>query len=1644
MNRHDHLLHFVLALVVCLVAQGEAQWMPTRNLSGQNVRSIVVYGDTLFVGTRGGVFESTDNGFSWHEMNVGLANTDVRALILIDTTLLAGTNGGGVFRSSVHAVQWTPSNTDLPNNSSVTTIFGLVDSTSVVYIGTESGDVYLSPDRGQHWAPQKRPGRVVNCFGYYRPRYYHHIELLAGTAGGGIFSSTEPGIYWDSSAGDGSGSGLAGRDIRALLSGSDNRVYAATDSGVFAYLSEPPDWYTLNNGLTDRSTFSLASRGSTIFLASRYDVWQTVDTAFAYGSEDSSRWSPVGSTYSSVQTLLATDSELFAGSLSKGVFIMGISSPLWHSSYYGLTSYGISGKFTEIDGAFLAVSSHGRILYSADQGLSWNELDSLIDGPVSALAVFKGYLLAGTSRGRIYQSSDHGSTWQQLGSGVPSTNAIREILIRGMNLFVVVSDTKNPVYESSDLGNSWRPLGPQRFNVFSLVGLDSALIAVEHFPAALLRSTDEGMTWARENVGVPDDGSTVQDISGSRRDVFATYLYCSSGCQDRVPYSSDNGQTWIDRSTGLPQNGLFQLSPVIGRNILTSDFYLTTNLGITWNKVDDGLPPEASSTWVSRAGPFAFTEVNDTIWRRPLAELIADLSIDRDSLSYGSVGVEKSDSLNLLIRNVGSAPLIIDSTHAEDLSFSIRPSSDTILARSSGSFVVRFTPRSGGDHNSVIHFYHSAESYPAKIEVSGFGVLPPLSPAPYMPLNGTVNQRQPVSLIWNSVSTADSFHVQLSTDSTFALPPDREAIIKDTMFVAQNLKDSTRYYWRVQAENKGGTSPPSGPWSFLTIRSLPPAPVSLHPSTDSVNLRIPVMLSWSNVTTADSYHVQVSKDTGFVDTSPLDSTLATETVLVSNLSDSILYFWRVQSKNIAGPGPYTSPQTFTTIRAKPSYPDLTAPPDNASKVRLPVTLRWSKITGADSYHVQLSTDSKFVTANSVDSTLAGTSILVQGLSDSVRYYWHVRSENISGVSRYAAARNFVTIRALPPSPSLVFPANGEANLRIPVRLEWTRVVTADSFQVQVSKYSDFHGTQAFDTTVASADTTVWASTLSDSTRYYWRVFAWNEAGPSLNPFVSDFTTIVSPALAPHLVFPLDSSIDQPASIKFTWDSVPGALSYRIQISSDVGFVKLFLDDTTTLPSKTLSGFSLDSTYYWRVSTRNIAGSAGPSLRAFRFSTPHYEPELRGISSPPFAFTPHDKAEDYDPSEYRLFGLPGDNNQMVVTVVSGDQDHDWQVYWDNGGAQDYMIRFDWRNPDFLEKVGRGFWIVTKKPNFKLNNVRVPAAHLDSTFSASILLHPGWNIIANPFSKSVSWAAVQLSDSITDELWAFSGSWEGGQDSLTPFIGYYFFNSRNLKELKIPLVGPNAPAVATPTSEMAWRVNIGLATGGFFENSAYFGLSKTFGKINPRMVRKPRAIGPLPSVYFNRPEVDSHYPFFASDVRTGGDSLQKWDFKAYTGKHRHATLSFTGLRSIPADLAVYLRDQGRRRWVDLRTDSLYRFDPAGVESDFTIFVGRGDGLNGRMEDATPVEFALGACFPNPFNLSTTFSVDLPKPSIMDLGVYNILGERVRTLYYGPLGEGRSWFTWDGEDDKGNVAPSGAYVYRMRTAGGIVLAGRMVLIK
>jgi len=98
----------------------------------------------------------------------------------------------------------------------------------------------------------------------------------------------------------------------------------------------------------------------------------------------------------------------------------------------------------------------------------------------------------------------------------------------------------------------------------------------------------------------------------------------------------------------------------------------------------------------------------------------------------------------------------------------------------------------------------------------------------------------------------------------------------------------------------------------------------------------------------------------------------------------------------------------------------------------------------------------------------------------------------------------------------------------------------------------------------------------------------------------------------------------------------------------------------------------------------------------------------------------------------------------------------------------------------------------------------------------------------------------------------------------------------------------------------------------------------------------------------------------------------------------------------------------------------------------------------EDAVnPVVTELMGNYPNPFNPVTTIRFSLKERESVAINIYNILGQRVKTLVTSELDPGYHSYSWNGEDSNGRQVASGVYFYKMQ-AGKYSSTKKMIMMK
>ena len=176
---------------------------------------------------------------------------------------------------------------------------------------------------------------------------------------------------------------------------------------------------------------------------------------------------------------------------------------------------------------------------------------------------------------------------------------------------------------------------------------------------------------------------------------------------------------------------------------------------------------------------------------------------------------------------------------------------------------------------------------------------------------------------------------------------------------------------------------------------------------------------------------------------------------------------------------------------------------------------------------------------------------------------------------------------------------------------------------------------------------------------------------------------------------------------------------------------------------------------------------------------------------------------------------------------------------------------------------------------------------------------------------------------------------------------------------------------------------------------------------------------------------------------------WSYKIY-----YDTIpgegKYEGIGLEQGDSPFYIGNSPQVLLTGLESEQDYYFAFAIVDSLFNesiisreYYMPYDHTTNIELRQNIPNEFILYQNFPNPFNPTTTIKFTIPTESSTNITIYNILGQRIKTLLNKELLPGSYYVEWDATNDFGMSVSSGIYFYRIE-AGNFIDINKMIYIK
>jgi len=162
-------------------------------------------------------------------------------------------------------------------------------------------------------------------------------------------------------------------------------------------------------------------------------------------------------------------------------------------------------------------------------------------------------------------------------------------------------------------------------------------------------------------------------------------------------------------------------------------------------------------------------------------------------------------------------------------------------------------------------------------------------------------------------------------------------------------------------------------------------------------------------------------------------------------------------------------------------------------------------------------------------------------------------------------------------------------------------------------------------------------------------------------------------------------------------------------------------------------------------------------------------------------------------------------------------------------------------------------------------------------------------------------------------------------------------------------------------------------------------------------------------------------------------------------RTVPLTETGWRmsgtSVPATLTDFMDVLSNLAGIYIYTEWNTGADDTNVDN-IALPIGGPTGVGGSTPSARGL--IMQPAFPNPSGASSAIAFTLGEPGRVTVSVFDVRGQRIKTLAAGRFVSGLATFAWDGHTDAGEAAPSGIYFARVMTASGEVATQKIVRVR
>jgi hypothetical protein len=605
---------------------------------GGSVSCSITYDTTVYIGTtEGGVYESTSSKLvNWRARPVGLKSGKITALTHSGKYLFAGTADSGVyiFNGFVGSDRyWNKINTGL-GSYKITSLIA-IDSITIL-AGTDGTGVYKTVNKGANWTLVNNSElNTAKITAFAKAGTYFFLT----SAGNGVYISNDNGATW-TAFNDVNTTGIAGTNSLSF-NAATNQLMVGNNNGLYATLinlSSPVAAYTASSTGLPASTAirNISNNGTVWVLATDKGVYATLANAINWAASNT------GLPTTNVTAVTVIQSSLIAGTADDGIFKASIASPTWVANNSGFNNIRTFSMVCSGETVVVAATAKG-VFVSKDLANSYKRANKgLTDSlNVNDLAFWGTKLLAATKNAGVFISSDSGATWTPFNTGLNTAIAIQKIVTSATHIYlynangeiffttgtswvasqgglpgglkptafaffgnrIALATYGNGVYYSNTGSTQWIASNTNltNTNVTSLVVRTKTIFCGTDGDGVFTSDTITAFNW-KKTAATAISHTTLMGLNANRIQAMATYGgYVFASYKGGLVATADLGTTWI---AGGNQFNLPSYTNVYKIDFVTTRVFVTTENNSLYSNGLAELPPNGIAEVENNSGSF--------------------------------------------------------------------------------------------------------------------------------------------------------------------------------------------------------------------------------------------------------------------------------------------------------------------------------------------------------------------------------------------------------------------------------------------------------------------------------------------------------------------------------------------------------------------------------------------------------------------------------------------------------------------------------------------------------------------------------------------------------------------------------------------------------------------------------------------------------------------------------------------------------------------------------------------------------------------------------------------------------------------------------------------------------------------------------